>query len=173
MKATTTSSLWQYLSDGQRELIEEGYHLLDHAKTHLEDHKYRDYSFVVFPFAKAYEGFLKQIFLDVGFINEQDYKSDHFRLGKVMSPNLMRRLGNRSVYNKICNSTGCELAEKIWSAWKRGRNQVFHYFPHNLKSLTLGEAEDIISQLIAAMEQAVDKLSMAKVKHRLSPYSNS
>src|SRR3990167_5590936 len=167
MDINKKSVLWNYLSDGQKKLINEGNHLIEHAKSHGEDEDFGDYSFVVFPFAKAYEGFLKQVFLDAGFIREEDYRSDHFRLGKAMSPHLVKRLGYRSVYKKICDSAGCNLADHIWASWKRGRNQVFHYFPHNLRSLTLSEAEDIVSQLINTMEEAVKKLRISGVMQRL------
>lgn len=119
---------------------------------------FNDYSFLVFPFAKAYEGFLKKIFLDVGFISRVNYISDHFRVGKVMSPNLVERLGERSVYKKIVDFAGQDLADKIWNTWKSGRNQVFHFFPHNLKSLSFTEAEEVIGQIMETMEEAAEKL---------------
>ncbi|MEK7523241.1 MAG: hypothetical protein AAB569_06655, partial [Patescibacteria group bacterium] len=55
------SAFWSYLSQGQKDLLEEGLYLMDDI---IRDHAYqfKDYSFLVFPFAKAYEGFLKQIF---------------------------------------------------------------------------------------------------------------
>ncbi len=157
MDINLNSGLWQYLSQSQKDLILEGQFLMDKI---IKEGKYnfKDYSFLVFPFAKAYEGFLKKIFLDIDFISRLDYISDHFRLGKVLSPNLVEKLGDRSVYKKIVDFTGSELAEKIWNTWKTGRNQVFHYFPHNLKSLTFTEAEKIINQIIETMEEAVLKL---------------
>ncbi len=164
------SYLWSYLSQGQRDLMEEGHYLLDHV---IKEGKYsfKDYSFIVFPFAKAYEGFLKQLFLDIKFISQDDYGSTHFRLGKVLSPNLVRRLGGRSVYKKVSDMVGSDLADKIWHAWKIGRNQVFHYFPHNLRSLTLDEAENIINQIIQTMEEVVVELKMHNLKGRLIAYS--
>lgn len=160
------SYLWQYLSQGQKDLIVQGKYLMDDV---IKEGKYsfEDYSFLVFPFAKAYEGFLKQILLDVKFISRLDYISDHFRLGKVLSPNLIHKLGDKSVYQKICNTSGCELGDEIWKAWKIGRNQVFHYFPHNLKSLTLEEAEEIINHILNTMEDVVIKLKVDDVKVRL------
>lgn len=163
------SYLWQYLSQGQRDLLEEGHYLLDHV---IKEGKYsfKDYSFIVFPFAKGYEGFLKQILLDVGFISNDDYVSDHFRLGKVLSPHLVGRLGGRSVYKKICDRYGCLLSDHIWATWKLGRNQVFHYFPHNLRSLTLQEAEAIVDKIIKTMEEVVKSLRMHKITDKLSLY---
>ena len=153
MNLQTTEELLTALSDNQRQLINEGIFL---AQMMQDEHptSFTDYSFVVFPFAKAFEGFLKQEFLNAGFITQADYTSTHFRLGKVMSPNLARRLGNRSVYHKVCATTGwCELADEIWETWKLGRNEVFHYFPHNLKSLNLTEAVAVANQILTTMDK--------------------
>lgn len=170
MDIKKNSFLWQYMSAPQRDLLEQGRYLVDDV---IKDGKYNftDYSFLVFPFAKAYEGFLKQIFLDVGFISHLDYVSDHFRLGKVLSKNLVTKLGARSVYKKICDYSSCKLGEEIWQTWKICRNQVFHYFPHNLRSITLKEAEDIMTQIVATMEHAVEELQTNKVKQKLARYA--
>lgn len=158
--------LWNYLSQPQKDLIDQGRFIIEEV---IEEGKYnfKDYSFVVFPFAKAYEGFLKQLLLDVGFITPEEYNSDHFRLGKVLSPNLEQKLGIHSVYRKICINVDSDLANDIWEAWKIGRNQVFHYFPHNIKSLTFDEASNIILHLTGTMTEAVDSFEMTKVKSKL------
>ncbi len=154
------SDLWRYLSSPQQDLIQQGEFLLKKIKQEKK-FNFTDYSFVVFPFAKAYEGFLKKIFLDVGFINDEDYISPHFRLGKVLSPNLVRKLGEASVYKKIEDLHGKKKADMVWSAWKRGRNEVFHYFPHNIRSLSLGEAREIINSLIETMNVTYEHLHSA------------
>lgn len=157
-----TSALWQYLSAGQRGLLEEGYFLWEDLKTH-PDKRLSDYSFLVFPFAKAYEGFLKQFFRDKGFINEYQYQSDHFRIGKVLSPNLEKHLREKSVYHQLKNQPGNGvLAQKLWQVWKKGRNLVFHYFPHNFRALTFEEAEEIISEIVTTMEGAVGSMNKGK-----------
>ncbi|GIW64789.1 MAG: hypothetical protein KatS3mg092_0722 [Patescibacteria group bacterium] len=152
-----TSDFWFYLSKNQKDLINEGVYLMNDI---IRDgaYNFKDYSFLVFPFAKAYEGFLKQLFKDIKFISHLDYISDHLRLGKLMSPNLVNKLGNRSLYKKIKDKAGQELADKIWNCWKIGRNQVFHYYPHNLKALSFSEAENIIDQILTTMEEIYKKL---------------
>ena len=152
-----TSDFWFYLSKNQKDLINEGLYLMNDV---IKNHAYyfKDYSFLVFPFAKAYEGFLKQLFLDVKFISHLDYISDHLRLGKLLSPNLVKKLGERSLYKKIKEKAGQDLADKIWNAWKLGRNQVFHYYPHNLKALTFSQAEGIIDNMLSVMEESYGKL---------------
>jgi len=154
-----TSDFWFYLSKNQKDLINEGLYLMNDVIKNNAYH-FKDYSFLVFPFAKAYEGFLKQLFLDVKFISHLDYISDHLRLGKLLSPNLVKKLGERSLYKKIKEKAGQDLADKIWNAWKLGRNQVFHYYPHNLKALTFSQAENIIDNILSAMEESYGKLKV-------------
>ena len=170
MDIKKNSYLWQYLSKPQQDLIKEGEYLCNEV---MSDGKYNfnDYSFMVFPFAKAYEGFLKQLLLDVGFISRLDYISDHFRLGKVLSVNLVSKLGDRSVYKKIVDHSGKDLADQIWDTWKNCRNQVFHYFPHNLRSLSFNDAAIIIDQILTTMADALSQLKTDKLKKRLNQYA--
>src|SRR3989338_11612262 len=110
---------WQYLTQPQKDLILEGQYLINEVNKE-NIYRFKDYSFLVFPFAKAYEGFLKQLFKDVKFISHLDYISDHLRLGKLISPNLIGKLGERSLYLQIINCSGEPLAARIWKAWKLG-----------------------------------------------------
>lgn len=152
------SQFWRYISQEQKDLILEGQYLTNDIIKH-QSYQFKDYSFLVFPFAKAYEGFLKQLFKDTGFISHLDYISDHLRLGKLMSPNLILRLGERSLYHKIEKAVDQKLAEKIWETWKLGRNQIFHYFPHNLKAISFAEAEKIVGKIVETMEEAYSQLN--------------
>lgn len=156
------SFFWKYLSTGQKGLIEEGLYLLNDIKDH-PDANISDYSYLVFPFAKAYEGFLKKLFLDLGFIKEVDYNSDHFRIGRALNPHLEKRLRSESVFDKLVNLTGKKnLAYDLWDVWKRGRNLVFHYFPHNFRALTLLEAENSINDICEIMEKSVKECNIEK-----------
>jgi hypothetical protein len=156
-----TSEFWLYLSQTQKDLILEGQYLMnDVIKNHA--YQFKDYSFLVFPFAKVYEGFLKQLFRDTKLISHLDYISDHLRLGKLLSPNLIGRLGVKSLYLKIENKYGRDLADKVWQMWKIGRNQIFHYFPHNIKAVTFIEAEKIISDLLKTMEEIYERTDISK-----------
>lgn len=151
------ANFWNYLPQEQKDLIEEGNYLLnDVVRDH--SHQFKDYSFLVFPYAKAYEGFLKQLFKDTDYISHLDFVSDHLRLGKLLSPNLVGRLRDRSLFKKITERSSRDLANRIWETWKIGRNQTFHYFPHNFKALTFKEAEFIIKEILATMEEAYKEL---------------
>jgi len=148
------STLWSFFSPQEKILYEDGMFLLEDSKQH-QDQEPTDYSYIVFPFAKLYEGFLKDLFLKLAIISEHDYRSDHFRIGKVLSPNLVRRLGSRSAYGELERRYGKAVPDLLWRAWKEGRNLVFHYFPHNYRVLTRDDAERSIRLLVQAMEEGI------------------
>lgn len=164
------SALWRYLPGEIKGLVTDGEELLSHAKDHQT--KISDYSYLVFPFSKAYEGFLKRFFLDMDLIAEDEYYSDDIRIGRILNPHFTK--DKKNVFNRLCDNPktskkeGRDVAEKLWRIWKRGRNLVFHYFPHNFRRLDYDAALDIINSLIDAMETAVVgcKLDVSKVsKH--------
>ena len=152
---------WNYLSEDIRKLLltsEFIYKTVQSWGGQLpgEKERFHDYSFVVFPSAKAYEGFLKKMFLDMGFISEEDYYGKHFRIGKSLNPSLPKELRHESVYNKIvtdCND-GKVLADHLWEAWKMCRNLLFHWFPNEKNAITLAEARKRISMIIDAIDGA-------------------
>ncbi len=153
-----TSALWQYLAPDMRALVRDGEFLIEDSIRHTADGLpagRQDFSYLVFPFAKLYEGFLKKLFLDAHIISDREYRSDHFRIGKVLSPNMVHRLGDRSAYKQISDRYGDQLAARLWHTWKEGRNMVFHYFPHNYRSLTRDMAVEQVNQLVGTMREAV------------------
>jgi hypothetical protein len=117
----------------------------------LRQNHINDYSFVVAPAAKAYEGYLKDFFLKLDIIDQANYESDRFRVGKTLNPSLRYR--RFSIYKKLSDlhQNGEELAEKLWTAWKQGRNEIFHYFPGNIKKLSLDDAETRINLILKAI----------------------
>jgi len=155
-----TSKLWHYLSPDMRALARDGEFLIADSIRHTPPLASSgagptDFSYLVFPFAKLYEGFLKKLFLDAKIISEREYHSDHYRIGKALSPNLVRQLADRSAYKQITDRYGDQLAARLWHTWKDGRNLVFHYFPHNLRSLSRSAAVEHVNQLVGTMHEAV------------------
>lgn len=120
--------------------------------------RFNDYSFIVFPFAKVYEGFLKKLFFQIGAIDEFQFKNDRWRVGRALNPQLEKDLRHdESVYDRIANLCGgTTLPDDLWQAWKRGRNQLFHFFPAEYKALTFPEAKDIILEIRIVMEKALE-----------------
>lgn len=151
------SRLWKFLSEEERVLADDGQFLLDDSVNHKNEEP-TDYSYLVFPYAKLYEGFLKDIFLASEVIPRTDYESDHFRIGKALSPSMVSRLGKKSAYRQISDRFGKDLATELWHVWKEGRNMVFHYFPHNYKALSRDQAMVLVSRLTTAMDHAVERM---------------
>lgn len=161
---TRNSVLWEYLSSEQKGLVEDGELLMEYV--HKMSHSVSDYSYLVFPFSKAYEGFLKKLFLDMKLMRPEDYYGEDIRIGKILNPHFVKEYG--SVYNKVCKK-GFEdgenlVAERLWSTWKRGRNLVFHYFPHNFRRLSYTEAKEIIEEIIGSMNFAMEKCDLPVYK---------
>lgn len=119
-------------------------------------HQFSDYSFIVFPAAKAYEGFLKMAFLKLGFITREDYASRRFRIGKALNPSLDSRFRNKeSVYDKLVDFCNGEhhLADKLWETWSLSRNLLFHWFPGERGSISLAEARERLLMITSAMDE--------------------
>lgn len=154
------SKLWEYFPEELKGLIQDGENLL--IECHSLSGKVSDYSYLVFPFAKAYEGFLKIYLLDLGIIREEDFYSDDIRIGRILNPVFMER--DFSVFAKLKSHhiNDPEIPQKLWDVWTRGRNQVFHYFPHNFRRLSKDEALHIIHDFIHAMEISMTVISFKK-----------
>jgi len=142
----------KYLSPNQKKLVQDGAVLIESTKQHLSG-KMNDYSFLVAPFAKAYEGFLKDFFLKIDLIDLHLHRSDHFRVGKTLNPSL--RYKRFSIYQRLADldPKGELLAEKLWHAWKNSRNEIFHWFPHNLKNLSLPEAIERANLILNVIDE--------------------
>jgi hypothetical protein len=147
---------WQYLGKDLQGLLREAVMLID--KVSLWDEKFPDYSFVVFPAAKAYEGFLKLLFLERGFISEDDYYGKRFRVGKALNPSLDRRLrAKESVYDKIVQFCGGkDLGDKMWNTWKVCRNLLFHWFPNEKNAISFEQSKKKVALIIETMDAAFD-----------------
>lgn len=162
MIISVDSPLWQYFSSEQQSLARDGQFLVDDTARH-KDVELTDFSYLVFPFAKLYEGFLKKLFMDLHIIDKRQFYSNHYRIGKALSPNIMRMLGKRSAYKQIMERFGMDLAERLWHAWKEGRNLVFHYYPHNIRALTLDQAKALIGEIAETMAYAVEQTRPCEV----------
>lgn len=154
-KISRKSALWDYLPPDIEGLIIDGEKLIEHANKHGA-HASTDFSYLVFPFSKAYEGFLKKFFLDLDIIQEDEYYGDDIRIGRILNPYFIR--DHERLFERLCKpSVGKEdLVEKMWLAWKKGRNQVFHYFPHNFRRLNYKEALELVDAIIEVMHLAVE-----------------
>lgn len=151
---------WTYLSEDLQELLKESVLLSEKVGEWSE--KFHDYSFVVFSSAKAYEGFLKKLFLDLGFITNDDYYGKRFRVGKALNPNLEKFLREKeSVYDKlVAYCQGRQLADQLWETWRLSRNLVFHWFPNEKNAITFEEAKMRVEMVIDSIDAAFKECKM-------------
>lgn len=150
------SFLWAYLQPEIQKLLSDGELLVEiFSENSHSQHSVEDFSFMVFPFSKAYEGFLKKLFVDIEVIGYDEYYGDEIRIGRLLNPQYQKEIGN--IFAKMCSHSEerGKLVNLLWEAWKDGRNLVFHYFPHNYKRLSFEEAMTLINKLIYAMSTAV------------------
>lgn len=144
---------FQQLSDWQRELIQTTLELYEREERMHS--AFLDYSFIVFPISKAYEGFIKQFLFDLGLISAVTYADKRFRIGRAINPDVHPdRRDSWWLYDDVAKMCGKEIAQSLWTTWLECRNQVFHYFPRNERRLTLAEAASKMSMLLSTMEQA-------------------
>lgn len=153
-------SWYQFLDHGMQDLVNQSYSLIQQEKKYAKP-RYHDYSYILFPIAKAYEGFLKKYLYTLELIDESVLYDRYFRIGRSLNPDLPDKFKDDNwLFDdllKICRqSQAGDLAKKLWQAWVEGRNQLFHYyFPDHVKFINLIEAEKLVDQFVTAMDQAV------------------
>lgn len=144
---------WGYLDESCQELLLESILLLEREES--DSKGFHDYAFVVFPAAKAYEGFLKKLFLDLDLINQEQYSGRHFRIGKALNPSIEDRFKDGEwVYENLKSQCSPSLSDVLWSTWKESRNLIFHWFPKHKNSITLDEARDRVEMIVEAIRKA-------------------
>lgn len=143
---------WDYIHDDLKGLLRESVLLVE--RVGKWDEKFNDYAFVVFPAAKAYEGFLKTLFLDLGFITEKKFYGKRFRIGRALNPSFNRHR-KKSVYDKMVEfCSGKELPDALWDTWKHCRNLLFHWFPNEKNTITYQESKEKVDKVINSIDLA-------------------
>jgi hypothetical protein len=153
---------WSYIHADLKDLIKESSILINEVEGWKEE--FHDYAFIIFPAAKAYEGFLKTIFFDMGLISDKDYFGKRFRVGKALNPALEKRYRKKEgVYDRLINYCGGkELPDVLWETWKQGRNMLFHWFPNERNAIDFQEAKEIFNKILMAMDLAFVRCEIDK-----------
>ena len=146
---------YQYLTDWQIQLADVTGDLL---QLHQEDQEsLADYSFIVFPMSKAYEGFLKKLFFDMKLISQETYEGHRFRIGRALNPDVSENQRDQYwIYDDLERVCSPEVAKQLWEAWLHCRNKVFHFFPKDKGLLNYQQATEKIEELNSAMKAAVE-----------------
>lgn len=154
------------LEESQRELIKLSYFLYQReaglgggmANSALAGRVNRglyDYSFVIFPVAKAYEGFLKQYLYDLQLIDERTFEGKKFRIGRAMNPDIRESQQDEFwLYDDLELFCGRQTAHVLWQTWLQCRNRVVHFFPKDEHRISLPQAKERIEMVVETIDTA-------------------
>jgi hypothetical protein len=155
----TQAGWFSFLDPKQQQLVKLSIELWEREEELKSD--LFDYSFIVFPMSKAYEGFLKKYLYEQGFLSQHLYKSRKFRIGRALNPDV--RVEHRDgdwLYDDVAHVCGRDVARNLWNVWLKSRNQIFHYFPDSTNVLSLSDVAEHLLEIMTAMDEAVScKLS--------------
>lgn len=140
--------------------------LLERATQTVRDvsPEFIDFSYIVFPAAKAYESFLKRFLFTQGLLNEATYNSRRFRIGRAMNPDVPDNQRDEFwLYDDVAQRCGTELARQLWDVWLNCRNHVFHAFPGDETPLNLADSKSKVLAVLKVITQALScKMSEQK-----------
>jgi len=112
------------------------------------EYQLSDYSFVIFPISKAYEGFLKLYLLEMNLISRTVFEGKQFRIGRALNPDVRKDQRDKYwLYDDVERACGKETAQILWQTWLQCRNQVFHYFPMKPFKMSLPVAYERLTQI--------------------------
>lgn len=142
------------LGEAQRRLVRTAVAL--YGEERKQGLRYPDYSFIVFPMAKAYEGFLKEYLFSMRLIDDGVYTDKKFRIGRALNPDISPRNQDENwYYDDLAAVCSPDLARELWNAWLECRNRIFHFFPGKSTELSLQDAGQRLLQLGQAMQHAL------------------
>lgn len=113
-----------------------------------------DYSFVVLPMAKAYEGFLKKILVKIELVTELElFQNPDISINKYFNP-----IGNNSIFNSLRDKVRDRaIPHLIYTTYQECRNQILHYDPYgNTKLATVEDASFFLRRIEDAIVKAYD-----------------
>lgn len=144
--------VFEFLPSNEREGYISGSSVLLWLKT--SSRKLPDYSTVVMPFARAYEGFVIQLAIHLGIATEEKIKTS---VDQIRAGDFLQQVRDKIV--KMDKDRYEGLADTLQSAWRDIRNKVLHSDPLNPpphKNLT--HAENDIATLNRAMFRGYEYL---------------
>lgn len=160
MELQNNAPWYEYLDKCQQELVSISFTLANKSD---DLSNLKDFSFLVFPMAKAYEGFLKKVFYDLQLISKETYNDRHFRIGRALNPDVSaHQRDDNWLFDDVAARFGIELARQLWDTWLSCRNRVFHYFSDCEQFLSFDEAKKRIEMMQQAIESVVYELDEGK-----------
>lgn len=157
LEAVPEQPWFQKLSAEQKELLQQSIFLLQDMQQHPR--KFFDYSFIVMPAAKAYEGFIKDLLFRIGLISEKCYLGTRFRVGKSLNPELERipRYHKEALYQELGQLySDKQVPASLWQTWRVCRNEIFHYFPQKKKGVSLLVAWEKVERITETIKMVIE-----------------
>jgi hypothetical protein len=110
-----------------------------------------DYSYIVLPAAKAYEGVLKKILVNAGLVSEQTIlEKPELSLNSYFNP-----VGNEGIFNSLKDKARDKaIPHIIYSTYQECRNQIFHHDSYRDSKITLEDADFYIRRIDDAISKA-------------------
>lgn len=161
MREILNTSWFSFMNERHKRLVETSI-LLYEREISLKisgDQKFdiEDYSFIVFPMSKAYEGFLKRSFLDLELIDQNTFEGHRFRIGKALNPDMHENQKDKYwLFDDIKQMCGQFLARELWETWLECRNRVFHFYAKDNNVISLETAGEKLLKLGNAMKSLVE-----------------
>ncbi|MEX0895874.1 MAG: hypothetical protein WDZ94_02955 [Patescibacteria group bacterium] len=153
MREVFSKPWFKYLRKPQQELVRLS--VLLYERERRSTVVLSDYSFVIFPMSKAYEGFLKQYLYDCELIDERTYHSRRFRIGRAINPDVRENQRDEYwLYDDLVHMCGKPLAQQLWQTWLTCRNRVFHYFPNRKLLFSFEIATEYVQLITETMQDA-------------------
>jgi hypothetical protein len=157
---------FEQLEQDQQDLIKLSEYLYE--REGMSQVQLSDYGFVVFPIAKAYEGFLKQYLFDLSLISQHTFESNRFRIGRAMNPDIRENQQDEFwLYDDLEQMCGATVAKDLWNTWLLCRNRVVHFFPLETHRIPLKTAGEKIEMVL----NTIDMAYQCKVELKLEPAS--
>jgi len=125
LKQKIGKNTYLFLHEYQRKLLNDGLLIKDNLTFFASSRTFRyllnDFSVVVFPSAKAFEGYIKKIFLNIKLITKKEIEKDPYQsIGKIIN--------GEKIKNKIIDKKRDRSFLKLLSAqWDLCRNVILHY----------------------------------------------
>jgi len=158
MNSQNHTSWYRYLDLHQQELVNVSFSLLEKQDIFSD---IKDFSFMVFPMSKAYEGFLKKVFYDLQLISKETYQGRRFRIGRAFNPDVRSHQRDEDwLYDDVELQFGREVARQLWNTWLVCRNRVFHYFTNEKQALSFDEAKQKINMIVESIQLVAHQLDI-------------
>lgn len=113
-----------------------------------------DYSIIILPIAKVYEGILKKILVEAEIIGEEEIRiNPGINVGHYFNP-----VGNNKIFNHIKDHARDRVVPHIiYATYQECRNQILHYDPHKDNRIkNIEDVEFYVKRIMHAIDKAYE-----------------